>query len=229
MVGMGFALGVFVACKLAAEKGIDPDSLIWFFAAAFAGGVIGGRLAHVVMNTSYYSSLLSVLDMREGGLSIHGVLLGGMVSLLIYVKYSRVPFGTLVDIASPGVVLGQGIGRIGCFFSGCCYGISTSGTWGVLTRFAPGLRHPYQLYESTANFLIFALLMYFRKRFKMSGHIFLTYIFSYSASRFFLEFLRDNSDYYAGLSMGQWVSLITAFAALVSFLILKRRQEAVHK
>jgi len=77
----------------------------------------------------------------------------------LYGKRHKIGFYYLLDIVVPGVVLGQAIGRIGCLFSGCCYGIETSGTWGVVTRFAPGLRHPYQLYESAADFLIFFLLL----------------------------------------------------------------------
>lgn len=226
MLGLGFAAGVAVASKRAAAKGVDPDSLFWFFILLLGGGVAGGRILHVALNAWYYHDLLSILDTREGGLSIHGVLVGGVLTMALYARAKKIPLGKIADIVAPAVILGQGIGRIGCFFSGCCYGIETSGTWGFATRFAPGLRQPYQLYESAADLLLFLALMWLSSRITFQGGLFSCYVLGYSAVRFFLEFFRDNEGYLAGLSYGQWASLAGVLAGAGLLALSVRRHAA---
>ncbi len=216
MIGIGFVLGVWLAQKRAKEKGVDPDSLFWLFVLLLVGGVVGGRLFHLLMNIDYYQDWRGVLDTRNGGLSIHGVLFGGVICLLAYVRTKKVSFLELADLLAPSVALGQGIGRIGCFLSGCCYGVKTSGNWGFHTRFVPGLRHPYQLYESVADLLLVAAILSVSGKSKLQGAAFFTYIAGYSGVRFFLEFFRDNESYVRGLSYGQWVSL-AVFATTIIF------------
>ncbi len=227
MIGLGFIAGVWVASKRAQMKGIDPDSLFWFFMVLLAGGVVGGRLFHIALNSWYYTDWRSVLDTRNGGLSIHGVLLGGTIAAAAYSRFRSVRFVDLVDLVAPSVALGQAIGRIGCFLSGCCYGIETSGTWGFNTRFAPGLRHPYQLYESVADLALFVVLLSLGKKVKFSGGLFLVYAFGYSMIRFFLEFFRDNDSYALGLSYGQWGSLAAALVAAGVYVYLSAKEGAV--
>lgn len=223
MLGLGFAAGVYVASRRAERRGYDPDSLFSFFLYILVGGVIGGRLTHVLLNLRYYTDLLSIFDTREGGLAIHGVLVGGILAALAYSKAKRVPFFVLMDIVAPSVALGQAIGRIGCLFSGCCYGIRTCGTWGFETRFAPGLRHPYQLYESALDLALFVLLIYLSSKIRAEGGLFAVYVGGYSIIRFFLEFFRDNDDYLASLSYGQWFSLLSAAVSALVFLELRKR------
>ncbi len=226
LLGLGFAAGVYVSSRRAESRGLNPDSLFWMFILLLVGGVIGGRLFHVALNTWYYKDLLSILDTREGGLSIHGVLIGGALTAVLYSRVKKIPFGKLTDIVAPGLVLGQGIGRIGCFFSGCCYGIETSGSWGVLTRFAPGLRHPYQLYESAADLTLFVVLLVLSGRIAFTGGLFATYVGTYSALRFVLEFLRDNDGYLLGLSYGQWASLFGVLLGAAMFVFFRKGSQA---
>jgi len=226
MLGLGFAAGVWVSSKRAEKRGMNPDSLFWMFILLLVGGVVGGRLFHILLNTWYYRDLVSILDTREGGLSIHGVLIGGALTAYLYARSRKIPFGILTDVVAPGVALGQSIGRIGCLFSGCCYGIKTSGTWGVLTRFAPGHRHPYQLYESAADLALFVALMWLSSRIDFDGGLFAIYVTAYSSSRFVLEFLRDNEGYFAGLSYGQWASLAGVAVGVSLWFAFRRRAVA---
>lgn len=226
MIGLGFVAGVLVVSKRAEMKGIDPDSLFSFILALLAGGVVGGRLFHIALNSWYYTDWKSVLDTRTGGLSIHGVLIGGIVAAAAYSRFRAAKLSELLDLVVPGVALGQAIGRIGCLLSGCCYGMATSGTWGFATRFAPGLRHPYPLYESAADFLLFLTLMALGKKIKVPGGLFLIYAFGYSMVRFFLEFFRDNSAYVLGLSYAQWGSLAAASAALGVYVYVTSREKS---
>lgn len=222
LLGLGFAAGVIVSSKRAERSGIDPDSLFWFFVLLLIGGVVGGRVVHIALNSWYYTDWRSIVDTRQGGLSIHGVLLGGTASALAYSRRKEIAFGRIADVIAPGVILGQAIGRIGCFFSGCCYGVETSGSWGFLTRYAPGLRHPYQLYESAADFALFGVLLFLSSRIPFRGGLFATYVFGYSCLRFALEFFRDNDEYYAGLSYGQWGSLLGIAAGIAIYAWFRR-------
>lgn len=222
-LGAGFAAGVAVSSRRAERRGISPDSLFWFFVLLLVGGIVGGRVGHIALNTWYYRDFMSIIDTREGGLSIHGVLVGGALTAVVYSRAKKLSFGKITDIVAPGLALGQAIGRIGCFFSGCCYGVKTSGTWGFLTRFAPGLRHPYQLYESIGDFVLFLVLLYLSGKLEAPGHLFSVYVLGYSGLRFVLEFWRDNEGYLAGLSYGQWVSLAGVLIGSTVYLWLTRR------
>ncbi len=217
MVGIGYLLGVFVASKTAKRKGIDPDSLSGLFILLLVVGAAGGRLLHIFLNTWNYRDWKSVLDLRDGGFSIHGVLLAGMITVAAYCRSQKTNALKLFDVLVPSVALGQSIGRIGCLLSGCCYGIPTNGRWGVLTRYAPGLRHPYQIYESVANFLLFALLMKMSSKTSADGDLFLTYLSGYSIIRFFLEFFRANDTFILGLSYAQWLSAVVMVICLTVY------------
>jgi len=225
MVGIGFAAGVIVASRRAEKKGLDPDSLFWFFMLLLLSGVVGGRLFHLVLNSWYYQDWRSFFDFRGGGLSMHGVLVGGVIAMAAHAKTKGIPLGRLADIVAPSVILGQAFGRIGCFLNGCCYGIPTNGSWGFLTRYAPGLRHPYQLYESAADFMLFFVLLKLSPKVKIEGTLFLAYLFGYSVLRFFLEFFRDNYNYFLGLSYGQWACFVLAASAVGLYVRLKNRRK----
>lgn len=229
MVGLGFVLGVLLASRRAARRGIDPDSLIGLFGVLLAGGVAGGRILYVLTNAWYYSGLLSIFNVRDGGLSIHGVLAGGLLSAAVYARSKRISLPALLDLLAPSVILGQAVGRIGCLLAGCCYGIETSGSWGVLTRFAPGLRHPYPLYESLTGFALFFVLISMEDRVNFEGGLFARYLMGYSGIRFILEFLRDNDSYFVGLSYGQWVSLALVIVAAVFYPLAEKRAAARRK
>ncbi|MBE3519772.1 MAG: prolipoprotein diacylglyceryl transferase [Firmicutes bacterium] len=224
MLGLGYVAGVLVASWMARKRGIDPDSLFWFFVLLLVAGVAGGRIAYVALYPWYYrDGLLSALNIRDGGLSMHGVLAGGIAAVAAYAKTKKIPMPRLLDIIAPGIIIGQSIGRIGCYLNGCCYGIPTEGTWGCMTRYAPLLRHPYQLYESGADFLIFLGLLWLSSRVKREGDLFLAYLGSYSFARFFLEFFRDNESYVFGLSYGQVASAALVVLSLVLAFIGKRQ------
>ncbi len=226
MIGIGYAMGVLVAIKRAESKGIDPDSLLGFFVIILVFGLAGGRLFHIVLNTWNYRGLKSVFDLKSGGLSIHGVLSGGILSAAVYSYFKKVNLAKLLDVVAPSVALGQAIGRIGCLLSGCCYGIPTNGNWGVRSRFAPGLRHPYPLYESIADFFLFLALLKASGKIRADGGLTLLYLSGYSIIRFFLEFFRAGDSYLLGLTLGQWVSAALAGVCLGLYAYVKRKAGA---
>ncbi|MBP8620283.1 MAG: prolipoprotein diacylglyceryl transferase [Firmicutes bacterium] len=224
MIGIGLVLGLILASREMERRGMNPDEFFMFFILIIVCGIAGGRLFHVVLNKENYTNLISILDLRGGGLAIHGVLFGGLVAAIAYSIVKKIPPGTLLDPIVPSVALGQGFGRIGCFLNGCCYGIPTNSDWGVLTRYAPGLRHPYQLYESAANFLLFAGLMKLSRKTDSRGVVTLAYISGYSTIRFCLEFFRDSEKNLFGLSSAQILSVILLALSLLTYYFLVRKR-----
>ena len=93
----------------------------------------------------------------------------------------------------------------------------------MLTRYAPGLRHPYPIYESIADLVLFALLIRLSRRLEFDGGLFAIYLAGYGTIRFVLEFFRDNYSFVLGLSQAQWVSVLLIGSGLACFAYLKHK------
>lgn len=174
--------------------------------AGLCGGVLGAKLLVWISLhwQSFAASPLQMLNPHTGGRSIVGGVLGGWLAVELAkhrlgIKRST---GDLFALALPA---GEAFGRIGCFLNGCCYGIPTSVFWGVQQHDA--LRHPTQIYSAIAAVAIFAILFYFRDRMSREGDLFRLYIVLWGASRFLIEYFRENEVLYHGLSLFQWISL----------------------
>jgi phosphatidylglycerol:prolipoprotein diacylglycerol transferase len=128
----------------------------------------------------------------------------------------------MLDIAAPSIAIGQAIGRIGCFMSGCCYGKATWAPWAIKFPQLEYMRHPTQLYESLATFAIFLGLMWFRKNKTRNGQVALLYVLLYAPARFTIEFFRgDNPQILFGLTISQVISLLMAAGAIAVALIVR--------
>lgn len=216
MFALAFLLGTVLAMKEAQRRGLDPNLILDFAMYTAVAAIVGARLLFVLLEWPYYAeNPISILWIREGGLSLHGGLLGGVLVGLWFTSRHRIPKGVLADIAAPSVAIGTMVARFGCFFEGCCYGTLTQGWWGTLTRYAPGLRHPAQLYEAALDFLLFLFLWSWRKRVRVPGQLFLLYLGLYSVIRFVVEFFREVPHLFSWLTVAQLASLFIAAVAFV--------------
>lgn len=225
MLSLGFSLAVAVAFFNAPRYKLDPWLMIDMALYLFLAGLVGSRLVFVLLNWSLYASNpISVFYTWEGGVSFYGAILGGFVVVWIFARRRRLNVWRVADAVAPGLALAASVGRIGCALNGCCYGIPTSGLWGVFTRFAPGLRHPTQLYESATYFLVFAFLLWWqRRRERAPGQNFLTFVGLYLVGRFVVEFFREGERIYSWLSLTQAVSIVIALAVVAAYVYLGRR------
>lgn len=225
MLSLAFALAVLVAFYNARNHGVDPwliiDMALWLFLA----GLVGSRLVFVFLNWSYYAANpAEIFATWQGGVSFYGAILGGFLVVVVFARRRKLRLGPIADAIAPGLALAASVGRLGCTLNGCCYGLPTSGFWGVFSRFAPGLRHPTQLYESALYMLSFIFLLRWQKKHaKAPGQLFLTFVGLYLAGRFAVEFFREGERIYSWLTVTQAASIVIAIAAVVAYVYLGRR------
>nr|WP_297174334.1 prolipoprotein diacylglyceryl transferase family protein [uncultured Agathobaculum sp.] len=161
-----------------------------------------------------------------GGMVFYGGLIGGLICVAWALLRHKISFALLEQIYLPVVPLAHAIGRVGCFFAGCCYGMPTDSLLGVVYPpggLAPaGVRlYPVQLFEAAGDLVLWALLWW--GGFRRTGSRLVFYLAGYGMLRFVTECFRgDPSRGLAGpLSGAQWISLICIAAAFG--LLLARR------
>lgn len=240
LIASAVLIGVTLSQYLAKRRHVNPDLLndlsIWLVIAS----IPAARLYYVLFQWSEYSQHPEkIIAIWEGGIAIHGAILGGVVAALIFAKLNQISFWQLTDLVAPSLILGQAIGRWGNFFNSEAFGRPTNLPWKL---YIPPERrpldlinfeyfHPTFLYESLWNFMVFALLLtlFFRALSKKPrlkvGTLFLVYSVAYSLGRFWIEGLRMDSLMLGPLRMAQMVSLGGMFLGLIGLAwlyVLKR-------
>ena len=237
LMATAMALGLWLAHRDARRRGLDPDRLLKAAELALLGGLIGARLYYVAFNLDYYSQFPGkIFAIWEGGLAIHGGVLGGILVGGVYAWRRRLPLRQYLDVAAPSLALGQAIGRWGNFFNEEAFGRPTDLPWKLYISpphrpppFAQAeFFHPTFLYESGWDFVVFALLVFaLRDRFvRAPGALFLAYVGLYSLGRLFTEGLRTDPLMLGSLRVAQLVSLLCLTLALVGVPLLLRRRAA---
>ena len=199
------------------------------------GAVIGARLYYVLYAWEMYrGNLFDIFKIWQGGLAIHGIMLGGFVATWIFCRIKKQNFWFIADFVAIGLAAAQAIGRAGNYFNQEIFGRPTALPWGVpidaINRPAAFINaeyfHPTFLYECLGNLLIAAFLyLLMRRRLKTgrgkAGSIFLLYLILYSTQRFLLEFLRVD---YSPLVFGaRWAQMVSVALILVGVGLLVYR------
>ncbi len=201
----GFLLGLWYAMSFARRKmnlpplpgknHITPDNVFDFSLIALFLGIAGARILFVLLNIPYYlKNPGQIIAIWNGGLSIFGSIVLGIVWIYWYGKRHNLSALELGDILAPGFAIGYAVGRIGCFLNGCCYGNACAYPWGVVFPDAgPIHRHPTELYATAMNLVFFAILdRMSRKRLK-PGVMFHSYLLMYCIGRFIEEQFRKGA------------------------------------
>ncbi len=152
---------------------------------------------------------LAALAFWRGGLTFYGALLVAIPGAIWYCRRKRLDFLRMADVAAPYLLLGQAIGRIGCFLDGCCYGAATDGPLGVHLPGHPGPLHPTQLYEAAADLALAALLaLILRPRARGRGELLGWMLLTYGAARAAIELWRADPRGAVGpLSTSQLIAI----------------------
>ena len=197
---LGFFIGVYLAIKEAQRRGLDPNIILDLSLPLLLVTVLMCRLLYVALNHRQFNSFADVLRIWSGGLSFHGALVGAILVLAWFAHTRRVSLLKLGDVVAPGVFLGYAVGRLGCFFNGCCYGESCALPWAVKFHVEGGLpseftdpRHPAQLYSSILALGCFFLMQRAKNALifnRFPGQLMLLFFGLYAVERGIVEVFR---------------------------------------
>ena len=223
LLSSGILVGIFLAYQEAKRLGRNPEYIIDLTLWCVPAAVVGARIYYVFLEWDYYDgNFMRMINIREGGLAIHGALIAAVLTGYIFTRIKKINFWETADIVAPGIVIGQAIGRWGNFVNGEAHGGPTNLPWGILVD---GMRvHPTFLYESLWNIGVFLILIFYRKKKKADGEIFLLYGILYSLGRFWIEGLRTDSLMFMGMRAAQLLSLAIIAGFSIVFYIIRRRK-----
>lgn len=235
MIAIGIFLAYFLAEYRARRVGLDGEEVFGLTFFAVAAGLIGGKVLYYI--TTFREILADpslLLDVADGFV-IYGALIGGVAGVVLYCRRRKLNCLSYFDLAVPSVALAQGFGRIGCLLAGCCYGRETDSPIGIVfhaSEYAPNgvALVPTQVISSVLNFVHFAILIVFARKYKKGeGQVAGLFFALYSAGRFFLEFLRGDAERgnVGVLSTSQFIAIFMfAFGCLLFFYLGKRGEKA---
>ena len=231
-VALGFMVMMFVSRKYVELVGISPEILNEIFFIILVSALIGARLMYVIINfEAYRGNLLDIFKVWNGGLVFFGGFFSAIPTVAVYLKFKGFNIWKTADILSPGMALGHAVGRLGCFFAGCCHGKVCDLPIAVRFTNPSSLAplnvnlHPTQIYEVFSNFVLFIILILLLNRKKIDGTVFLTYIMLYSLFRFVIEFFRGDfrgNLFFDFISISQGIGLCVSMVACIFFFIRLR-------
>lgn len=219
LVALAFVTALWMAGKLGRLHGLNRDAIINLGVYCALAGIVGAKLFMLVLDPFYRKNPAQIFTLST--LQSAGIWYGGFIVALLfaffYMRTQALPFLKTSDVFAPGLALGHGIGRLGCFAAGCCYGRPTSLPWAV-TYTNPEANgaplntpvHPTQIYEAVLESLICLVLYKRAKRKHPEGSIIALYLILTGIARFLVEFVRahDEANPLGGpLTLEQWISL----------------------
>ncbi|MGE3956746.1 MAG: prolipoprotein diacylglyceryl transferase [Vicinamibacterales bacterium] len=231
-----YLLGLKLAMVRAKARGLDEARVLDLGIYIIISALVGAKLLLVVTDfRTFVSDPTELITLaRSGGVFYGGLILAVSVALW-YIRKIGLPLWTTTDVFAPGIALGHVVGRMGCFFAGCCWGRPTDVPWAITftdpyaaANVGTPLNvplHPTQLYEAGAEALILALLLATERRGRtFPGRTFWLYMLLYAISRFVIEFYRnDPRGAVLMFSTSQFISLVLAPLAVVMLALLSRR------
>lgn len=235
MVIIGVIAAVAIGQRRWSARGGAAGAVLDVTMVAVPFGILGGRLYHVITSWQLYfgegRNPVEALYVWQGGLGVWGAIAGGALGAWIAARRRGIDFAAFADAAAPGILVGQAIGRIGCWFNQELYGQPTTLPWGL--QIDPANRpaatpdaatyHPTFAYEAAWSLGAAALIVWAERRFRLDrGRVFALYVAAYTAGRGWIEMLRiDEANHILGLRLNVWTSMLL-FLAAVAFLILRR-------
>lgn len=242
LLAAAYLLGLQLALTRAKAKGLDSTKVMDLGIYIIISALVGAKLLLLVTDFQTFKSNPAELFnlLREGGVFYGGLIVAVIVALW-YIRRVGLPLWTTCDVFAPGIALGHVIGRLGCFFAGCCFGRPTNVPWAITftNPFANANvgtplnvpLHPTQLYEAGAELLILVFLLATEnKGRKFAGRTFWLYMLLYAISRYVIEFYRgDDRGTVGPFSTSQFISLLLAPLAVLMLIYLGRLSGPAHE
>ncbi len=230
LIAGAMAFGVYLCSRQEDRLGLPRDTAIDFALWVLPAAIVGARLYYVAFQWPMYASdPLRILHVWEGGLAIYGGVIGGAIAALVFSRVKKGSFASLADMAAPGLILGQAIGRWGNYVNQEAYGrlienpalqffplaVFVEGEWHMATFF----------YESLWDFIGFFILWLNRKRVKVRGNLFLGYLCWYGLGRAVIEGWRMDSLMWGPVRVSQALSVLLCAAAGAALAIRHIKQK----
>lgn len=242
IIGIAFALAVYLALRNAKRHGIEEDDVINILLIAVPVAIIFARIFYVAFYSKNWT-FAEIINIRDGGLAIYGGIIGGLAVAAVYAKIKKISFLALGDLAGPYFALAQAIGRWGNFVNQEAFGYNTTLPWGMtsipisnelnilasqgvdVNPYLPV--HPTFLYESIWNTLVFVLLVILSRHKKFNGQIFCLYMALYGFGRMLIEGLRTDSLMLGSIRVSQLIALLffLIFGGILLLIYFKDRKE----
>lgn len=233
-ISCGILLALYVGKRRCEIYNLDFDKLTDVFIVALPSAIIGARLYYVIFNWSYYAQdPAQIINIRGGGLAIHGAIIGALISGYIMCRVKKLDFFVALDVAAPCFAIGQAIGRWGNFFNGEAHGGEVSKEF--ISRFPAFIQkgmyidgayyHPTFLYESCWDLLVFITILLLTRKKMKNGSMFYIYLILYSVGRFMIEGLRTDSLMLGPIRVAQLISILLIILALILLFVPIKKQE----
>lgn len=215
MITLGILAGIALSFWAFKKRGLNTDHIVTIGLIAIPCAILGARIYYCVFYDRAYS-FVDFINITSGGLAVYGAIIGGALAVLGYCLVKKLSFLKVADCIAPGLAIGQCLGRIGCYFGGCCYGQPTDfhvfpfavirdGEWVLATFF----------YESFATLLICIALIILLRKIKLDGFSFGAYFLLYGIARCIIEGFRGDSLYFLGMRVSQLLSGILIIASII--------------
>lgn len=252
IIGVGMLCGIAMAVHEAKRTGQNPEMYYDFALCAIVSAIVGCRIYYVAFEWPYYSQHpLEIFNLRQGGLAIYGGIIGGFVCMVIFSKIRKASLLLMADTVVPGLLIGQIIGRWGNFFNREAFGGYTDSLFAMQIKRTQVSQsnithdiikhivdidgvsyiqvHPTFLYESLWNVIVLLIILFYTKKKKYDGQLFLIYLLGYGAGRFWIEGLRTDQLLILGtqVAVSQVLSATVAIAAAVIMIVMfKKKKDA---
>lgn len=216
LIAFAMLIAVLLSCRRAYYHKLSDEDVLDICLWVLPIGVIGARVYYVLFNLKYYDTFAEAINIRAGGLAIHGGLIFGIITAILVCLHKKIQPLNVLDLIISTVPLAQSIGRWGNFFNGEAHGGPTDLPWGIIVDRIKV--HPTFLYESIWCLLLFIGLSYFdKKKRRAHGQTFALYCIFYSIERFFVEALRTDSLMIGPFKQAQVISLAAIAFGLILY------------
>lgn len=242
IIAAGAFIGLYLATKESDRLGLQKDLMVDMIVFAIPISIIFARIYYVIFEWDRYigGPWWDVFAIWEGGIAIHGALIGAVLTAIVYARVKKVSFWQLADIAAPSLILGQAIGRWGNFMNQEAHGGPLSETtYNSFHQYLPDfimnqmcidgvMYHPTFLYESFWNIVVLIFLLVLRRKNPLRGEVFISYLMAYSVGRFFIEGMRTDSLYFGPFRVAQLISVAIILIG-IAVIVYRRKTGKANK
>lgn len=236
MMAIAFIVAIILAVYLAKKKGLKSEDIITMALYVIPLSILGARTYFCIFSDHHYT-FLEFFEIWNGGLAILGGVIGGLIAIILYSLIHKKNLLTILDVVAPCLILGQCIGRIGCYFGGCCYGyeVTNSALWffPVSIQIDGVWHYATMFWECFWCLCGFIALFFISRKAKEKGTVLCSYLCIYGVGRALIETMRGDSLFIFGtIKVSQALSIFMIVLGIIGFILIytnkRKRNEKVN-